>query len=524
MSGNFAAVAAGRGEGSWRFAVLVLVLAGYLGVHLLLRLALSPSLIPDEAELALFSQSLAWGYSEQPPLYSWLVWGAVRLLGLSVFSLTLIRMLVLASVPLALYAVARAVLRDRSLPLLCVFSLLLFPSFAWNAVNYLTHSLLLCAVSLATTRAVLRLPHRRGWTAYVALGLWLAVGMLSKYNFVVFAASLFLAGVSCRPYRACLLDVRLLLSGAVAALLVMPHLLWAREHAQALWQVLAVKTGVGGSGGAERVLSGMSNLLSNSILLVLPFAAGVLLLWPGAARVFRRDAARSDACRLLERFFVAALLLLTVQVFAGTTHFQDRWVQPFVLLVPVYVFARLEGVRLEPRRARCYRAVLATVALLLTATQLGRIWLGSRDDGVYPMQMSFAEFEERLSAEGVDSATVLTSDRVLGGNLRLRFPEANVFCVRQRSYHPPIKDHDRPVFAVWHCNLGNIYPAEFSAYADQTLPRRLVPAGPVRFVTVSPLRRGRTTNSFGYVRLLPCATPPAPRPAHTTERAARLAP
>src|SRR6266508_5921470 len=115
MSGSFIVVATKRGQGSWRFAVLVLVLAGYLGVHLLLRLALSPSLIPDEAELALFSQSLAWGYSEQPPLYSWLVWGAVRLLGLSVFSLTLVRMLVLAAVPRALYATARVVVRDRRL-------------------------------------------------------------------------------------------------------------------------------------------------------------------------------------------------------------------------------------------------------------------------------------------------------------------------------------------------------------------------------------------------------------------------
>src|SRR5438876_12418667 len=105
MSGSFAVMPADR-KGLQGGAVLVL----YLGVHLLLRLALSPSLIPDEAELALFSQSLAWGYSEQPPLYSWLVWGIVHLLGLSVFSLTLVRMLVLASVPLALYAAARAVM------------------------------------------------------------------------------------------------------------------------------------------------------------------------------------------------------------------------------------------------------------------------------------------------------------------------------------------------------------------------------------------------------------------------------
>jgi hypothetical protein len=492
---------------SGRFAVLVL--AGYLSVHLLLRLALSPSLIPDEAELALFSQSLAWGYSEQPPLYSWLVWGAVRLLGLSVFSLTLVRMLVLATVPLALHATACAVLRQRSIPLLCVLSLFLFPSFAWNSLNYLTHSLLLCAVSLATARAVLLLPQRRGWVAYATLGLWLGLGFLAKYNFVTFAAALFLAGVSYRPYRACLLDPRLLLSAAVAALLVLPHLLWAREHAHALWQVLANKTGVGGIAGTREVLRGLGNLLSNGVLMVLPFAAGVaLFLRPGAVPVIRRETTPSDACCFLQRFFLAALLLLTLQVFAGTTHFQDRWLQPFVLLVPVYFFARLEGIRLEPRRLRCYGGVLATSAVLLMMVQAGRIWLGNRDTGTYPMQMSFAEIEERLSAEGLDGATVLTSDRVLGGNLRLCFPGAKVVCVRQRSYHAPIRK-DRPVFAVWHLNLGPAYPAEFAAYADRNLPRRLVPAGPVRFVTAPPLRSARTSTLFGYVRLVPWQAPAA---------------
>src|SRR5262249_33686347 len=108
MSGRFAAVPVDQGEDSLGPSFLILVLAGYLGVHLLVRLPLSPWLIPDEAALALFSRSLAWGSSEQPPLYSWLVWGAVRLFGLSVFSLTLVRMLVLAAVPLALHATARA--------------------------------------------------------------------------------------------------------------------------------------------------------------------------------------------------------------------------------------------------------------------------------------------------------------------------------------------------------------------------------------------------------------------------------
>src|SRR3954454_18812057 len=130
MSGHPSLLTTER-RGARGLSFLLLVLGGYLGLHLLLRLALSPSLIPDEPDAALFSQSLAWGYSEQPPLYSWLVWGSVRLFGLSVFSLTLVRMLVLAAVPLTLHAMARAVLRERSFALLCVSSLFLFPSVAW---------------------------------------------------------------------------------------------------------------------------------------------------------------------------------------------------------------------------------------------------------------------------------------------------------------------------------------------------------------------------------------------------------
>src|SRR5262249_9455047 len=119
---------------------------------------------------------------------------------------------------------------------------------------------------------------------------------------------------------------------------------------------------------------------------------------------------------------------------------------------------------------------------------------------------------------------LVSSSALLAGVPRaLLSPGAPVFCVRQRISPPPIEEDDRPVVAVWHCNLGNVYPAEFSAYADRTLPRRLVPAGPVRFVTVLPLRHGRSTNCFGYVRLVPSVTPPARPPTMRRGRCPSLA-
>lgn len=492
--------------GARGLSVLLPLLAAYLGTHLLVRLALSPSLSPDEADVALFSQSLAWGYSEQPPLYSWIVWGFVRVLGLSVFTLTLVKLLTLAAVHLFAYTVARRLVRDERLALLAVLSLFLLPTFAWNSVNYLTHTLLLCAVSLATVHRVLMLPEFRTWGSYALLGLYAGLGVLSKYNYVVFAAALLIAMLLSRPYRRCLLDRRVLVAVAVAGAVVLPHLLWAMAHRETIWSALGLKTGIGRSGGEAGVARGLANLyLSNVLLLTLPFLGGLtFVLRPRLRELHRAVASNPDGVRLLERFFLAALALLTLQVFvAGTTRFHERWLQPFLLLVPVYGFARLEGVRLEPRRVRRYAAVLAALALGVTAGQAAKVWVGSRDDGVYPLQMAFGGAAECLAAEGFGGAVLVASDRVVGGNLCLCFPGARVYCAWHPAYRLREPVGERPCFALWHLNQGTTCPKALQGYSARALDRPLVPAGPVRVVTVPAIHTGRRTNQFGYVRLVP---------------------
>ncbi|HEY8503727.1 MAG TPA: hypothetical protein VIL46_04040, partial [Gemmataceae bacterium] len=82
----------------------VLPLALFLAALFVLRLFLSESLEPDDADLALFGQSLAWGYSEQSPLYAWLVWAAFQLFGVSIVALTVVKTLVLAAIYGFLYS------------------------------------------------------------------------------------------------------------------------------------------------------------------------------------------------------------------------------------------------------------------------------------------------------------------------------------------------------------------------------------------------------------------------------------
>src|SRR5262249_13183646 len=157
-------------------------------------------------------------------------WSFVRLLGLSVFTIALVRLLTLGVVCMLLYAAARQVLgcgagfqpadssgrletcptaaarqvlRRQDRAVLAALSPLLIPAIAWNSVNYLTHTLLLCALCLATVCCVLRLSQarrlcygRRGWGGYALLGVCVGMGVLSKYNYAVFAAALLLAALA----------------------------------------------------------------------------------------------------------------------------------------------------------------------------------------------------------------------------------------------------------------------------------------------------------------------------------------
>ena len=63
----------------------------YFVLHTVIRVAFSDSLELDEAEQVLFGQWLEWGYSSQPPLYTWLQKAFFSLFGTSVLALALLK-------------------------------------------------------------------------------------------------------------------------------------------------------------------------------------------------------------------------------------------------------------------------------------------------------------------------------------------------------------------------------------------------------------------------------------------------
>src|SRR6516165_401563 len=72
-----------------------LLLALFLGSYLAVYLEFCGSLHRDESDQIIFSQGLALGYHEQPPLYSWLTWAFFRVLGPNLVTLALLKTLIL---------------------------------------------------------------------------------------------------------------------------------------------------------------------------------------------------------------------------------------------------------------------------------------------------------------------------------------------------------------------------------------------------------------------------------------------
>ncbi|MCZ7561386.1 MAG: glycosyltransferase family 39 protein [Burkholderiaceae bacterium] len=171
---------------------LLLLMLLYFGAHLLSRVLVSGALELDEAEQALWTQRLAAGYGAQPPLYTWLQWGVFQLAGVSVFSLALLKNVLIALTYLFMYLAALRAMPAR-LALLASASMLLIPHIGWESHRDLTHSVLVTTLASATILVVLRLVERPRAALYLLLGLVAGLGILSKYSYALFFAALALA-------------------------------------------------------------------------------------------------------------------------------------------------------------------------------------------------------------------------------------------------------------------------------------------------------------------------------------------
>ncbi|WP_296899884.1 glycosyltransferase family 39 protein [Thiohalocapsa sp.] len=402
--------------------VIMAAALAYFALNALLLGLVTPTAEWDHAEQLILSQFPALGYNSQPPLYTWLVQALFTVTGPSLEALLALKAVLLTMIVWGLAMAARELGLTAALQWVAVLGLALIPQIAWEDQRNFTHTVLVVAVAAWCLVVLLRLPRRSGWGSYVLLGVLLGLGALSKYNFGLFALGLLAAAVTLPTWRRALFTWRFIVSLALAAVLFVPHGLWALSEPTAAregFHKLEMTAGIGWAALLD-LAAGLAATLGGLVLL------SPLVLRRGAPRLQGRL-----GCRLLWRTAGVVLVLAVALLLAsGARDIKEHWLQPMVFYAPLLLACHAAPAGWRGRAfAGIALLVLAAVSLALPGQAL---WA----DPERPSRLNapYRELAAEMQAAGAAPALVLADTDPLAGNLRLALPNAVV--MSKRSFFP----------------------------------------------------------------------------------------
>ena len=296
----------------------------------------------DEAYYHMFAERLAWGYFDHPPVMALLVWAGERLFGgeLGVrFFFTVLQPLYLW-ILWRLIRPADAGRRDAALFVVVSAATLMLQLYGFIAVP--DGPLMFTTALFLLTFKWFSENRRRAW---LWMGIAMALMAYSKYH----GALVVLFALAANPRQ--LLRPALYSSGAVALLLLVPHLVWQYEHD---WASFAYH------------LSGRNSVFRPGY--VVEFLANMLVVFnpffvPLYVQAWRKVKPQTPVGRALKLLPVAFIVFFMLSSLRG--YVQPQWVivSCFGLVCVLFAYARR-----HPRTRRyVMRAGGVTVGLIVLA-------------------------------------------------------------------------------------------------------------------------------------------------------------
>ncbi len=419
----------------------------YCILWLSLRLLMSRTMELDEAEQFLAARVIALGYSDQPPLFTWILSAAAFPFGLNIVTILAVKYALLFCFYFSYYRIARTFWAPKK-SLVVTGALLLFPTYSYEFNRNLTHTILLAAVSSLTFLAFVRLFEKKTTARYLLFGAVVGLGILSKYNFVFLLFALCLASLSTREGREALFDRRMLLSVLVCLVMVFPHFLWlVRTKFPPVHEAFGkAETGALKGGPPFRVVS----VVLSSFIEALVFPAVFLVFF--SRRVQNHGDATKPVPSVIGLVPVYGLLLpLIVIVAFHMGHFSGKWLTPVFFTIPLALFSSFEtpAQRLRPFGRLCIAAAVAVFAVRAFAGFLPGV-TGKTERIHIPFREISRRLEDTIRERGMDlnNAYIVTGDGYLAANLQQNIPRAR-YIVLGKGSSLPEDLHDKPVVAMW---------------------------------------------------------------------------
>jgi hypothetical protein len=405
-------------------SAFLLGLACYFLIEVVIRVVMHGALELDEAEQAFDAQQLRLGYGPQPPLYTWMQWLVFQATGVSILGLSLLKNAVMFASFFLVYRVARPLLGALAAAAISC-SLVLITPLGWDALLDRTHSPLVTALAAGTLACYFTLLSRPGRLRHALFGLLLGLGMLSKYNFAVFALGLACASLAVREHRRLVWTRDLWITAAVAALCVLPHAAWFIGQVDLATRATLDKMNDfhPEAGYGARVTGGAWNLLYAIATFITP-------LWMALVAAYRSPRQgtlqpKTPLAQFFLWFLASSMAFIGALILSGhLAYIKPRWLQTTLFLLPLAVC-----VVFPPKQPIVYRRLLrysAGAAVLMMVVLAVRPGIQAVLDRHPRNAMPYAGLAAEITRSFPGIAAIAVRDIHVGGNVRMQLPQARV--------------------------------------------------------------------------------------------------
>lgn len=432
--------------------LVVVLLTAYFALQVALRMMLPESLELDEGQQIFLSQWLAAGYDDQPPFYNWVQYWTIALLGVSVFSLTLLKNGFLLASYLLFGLTAHGLLGDRRLTVIAALGLITISQISYEAQRDLTHTVAVIFAASLFLFGLFRTLRKPDASAYLLTGVAIGIGIISKYNFALLPASVLLAMLPDAELRRRIFDWRILLTAAAAILIVVPHTLWFVEHIDAATsRTLAKMTEDASPGKLQQIGEGLLSLagvlVNLSAMTLVVFAAAF-----GKGLIIALRNGNDGWTQLIERTWIVAILAVVgLVLFFGVAEIRNRWLIPLSLILPLYLCLKLQAAGIAGTQQSFTRfvSIVLVIMVVLPTILFVRIAAAGLTGDYQKLNVPYGPMVEQLIGQAtIRPGLVIAGDRSLAGSIRLHAPDIAVMTPDYPQFSPPVPP-GRPVLVVW---------------------------------------------------------------------------
>ena len=425
------------------------ILACYFGLHILLRVTISDSLDYDEAEQAMLSQWLLAGYTEQPPLYTWVQHSLFRLFGENVFSISLLKNALLYFTYVFVFLSSQIILKNTRAAILATCSLLLIPQIGWESQRDMTHTTLVVCAAAATLYQSMRLIEKKSYVNYLLFGLFLVILLLTLVTF--------------KEGRSVIFNWKILLSLAALFALAGNYFFWMSNNQDIVFSATKkFKRAID-----NYYVNGSISLVTNSFLFLTPLWLFYLIFFPSgydAKWWEERSFHQKFVARYIVFFF---LILLLVVLFFKVTYVKDRWLQPLLFVVPILFFSRVPSEKITSPRYKAFLTVVgiaaASIYLAFTIRVIGASYIDRFSRLSYP----FVPMAEDIRSAGFDSGLIISNNRFLAGNMHLQFPTSPALIPEYRFEDLPSTQGFTNGIVIWDADRYPVIPEKLPTFLKE---------------------------------------------------------